>query len=373
MRVLAEGTLFTGTAGTRTANCCFPAIVQLPDGTLVVSWRVGSQKDSADGQILLLRSTDEGNSWSAPEPLPAGPWTDTPGEVHYAPLTVLGQNHLLAALMWVDRSDPTLPFFNPTTEGILPIRTWFCESRDGGRSWGDYRVMNEEPDAPPTLTGPVLALDRDRLVCQMEVNKSYEDAGPWRQRAIWKMSQDGGYSWPDCVEVAHDPAGRVFYWDARYSLGANGYVIAALWTYDREAKSDLPIHLCESRDGGQTWSAPRDSGLVGQIGYPVLLGGSRLLLPYIDRYGSPSIRAALSNDLGRTFSENITIYRHQAAQLDPGKNSTAADYLQDMELWTFGRVEPFLGIDGTVWLAYYAGNAQATSIRWARLEVPTAT
>jgi sialidase-1 len=370
MRLLSEGTIYVGAAGTRTANCCFPAVVQLPKGTLVVSWRVGSQKDSSDGLILLSRSNDEGRSWSEPQELPAGPWTATPGEIHYAGLTVLGDNHLLAALMWFDRSNPARPLFNPVTEGILPVRTWLCESRDGGRSWGDYRVMDGEPHTPLTITGPVLVLDRQRLACQVEVNKSYEDSAPWRQAAAWKISHDGGYDWSEYVEVAKDPSGQVFYWDARYSVGANGHVLAALWCYDRKQKRDLPIHLCQSHDGGRTWSAPRDIGLVGQLGYPVLLGGGRLLLPYIDRYRSPSIRAALSNDLGGTFVEDVVVYRHQAARPDPGKNSAAADYLQDMGLWTFGRVEPILGIDGTVWLVYYASTAQATSsIHWARLQV----
>jgi hypothetical protein len=372
MKLISHGTVFTGTAGARTASSCFPAIVQLPDGTLVVAWRVGSQKDSADGQILLSRSTDEGRSWSGPEALPAGPWAAEAGEIHYAALTVLGDNHLLAALMWLDRSDPKRPFFNPVTEGILPVRTWFCESHDGGRSWGDYRVMDAEPHMPLTITGPVLLID-NKLVCQVEVNKAYEDTQPWRQAAVWKTSHDGGYNWPEYTEVAKDPAGQVFYWDARYSVGVNGYVMAALWVYDRKKKCDLPIHLCESYDGGRTWSAPRDAGLVGQLGYPVLLGGGRLLLPYVDRYRSPSIRAALSNDLGRTFVEDIVLYRHQATQMDPGKGSATADYLQDMELWTFGRVDPILGIDGTVWLAYYAGTAQATNIHWARLDTSEAS
>ena len=107
MKVLSQGTVFVGLPGTPRASSCFPAIAQLPDGPLLVSWRAGSQKDSADGQILLSRSTDQGRSWSEPEELPDGPWVSEPGEVHYAPLTVLGKNHLLAALMWVDRSDPS--------------------------------------------------------------------------------------------------------------------------------------------------------------------------------------------------------------------------------------------------------------------------
>ena len=252
------------------------------------------------------------------------------------------------------------------------MRTWFCQSRDGGLSWSDYRFMDGEPyHGPLAITGPVLVLDDGRLACQFEVNKPYEDTRPWRHAAAWKISPDGGHNWPEHVEVANDPTGRVMYWDARYVFGAKGYVMAAFWTYDRQQQRDANIHLSESRDGGRTWSEPRDCGLVGQVCHPVLLGGDRLLLVYVDRFRSPTIRAALSNDLGRSFVADLVVYQHPVAQREQGEDSDPAAYLQDMELWTFGRIEAISAGDGTVWLVYYAGNAQATSIHWARLQVPS--
>jgi hypothetical protein len=272
--------------------------------------------------------------------------------------------------MWVDRSDPTRPFFNPTTEGLLPLRTWLCESRDGGRSWRDYRFLNDEPHLGPlALTGPSLILGDGRLACQFEVNKHYEDTGSWRHAAAWKVSCDRGYSWPEYIEVANDAAGRLMYWDARYSIGDNGYVVAAFWTYDRLRQCDANIHLSESRDGGRTWSAPRDCGLLGQVCYPVLVAGGRMALIYVDRFRSRSVRAALSDDLGRSFTDDIVVYQHPSVQAERGRNSASADYLQDMEFWTFGRIEAISGGDGTVWIVYYAGHAQATDIRWARIQV----
>lgn len=208
--------------------------------------------------------------------------------------------------MWVDRSEPGRPFFNPATEGLLPLQTWFCHSRDAGQTWGDYRWMDVEavsscigcdkppqPDCPLAITGPVLSLPDRRLACQFEVNKPYDDTKPWRHAAAYRVSNDGGRTWPEYVEVANDPTGRVMYWDARYA-------------FDRT---------------------------------------------------------------GRGFVEDIAIYQHPAAHADGGQDSTATDYLQDMELWTFGRVEAILTGDGTVSVIYYAGNAQATDIRYARLQV----
>jgi hypothetical protein len=160
------------------------------------------------------------------------------------------------------------------------------------------------------------------------------------------------------------------YWDARYALGLDGHIVATFWTYDRKRHCDANVHLSESYDGGHTWTGPRDSGLTGQVCFPVLLNSSRLLLLYVDRFRTRSIRAALSYDLGHTFMEEVVVYQHPAAQAERGKDSTPADYLQDMELWTFGRVEAMTDGNGTVWLVYYAGDAQATHICWTRLQVP---
>jgi hypothetical protein len=45
------------------------------------------------------------------------------------------------------------------------------------------------------------------------------------------------------------------------------------------------------------------------------------------------------------------------------------DYYADMAVWSFGHAEPGLLPDGTVFVAFYAGDASALSIRWARVEV----
>ncbi|MCC6124639.1 MAG: hypothetical protein IT426_06740 [Pirellulales bacterium] len=171
------------------------------------------------------------------------------------------------------------------------------------------------------------------------------------------------------VVAARDPAGRGMYWDARYALGSPGRLVAAFCTYDRERRRNRNIHLSQSRDGGRTWSIPRDSGLTGQVAHPLMLGDDRLLLVYVDRFRAPDIRASLSADGGRSFGGDVPIYDHSAHRSEAGESSTPADYLQDMELWTFGRVEAVAGEEGTVWITYYAGNTPATSIRWARLEI----
>ncbi|WP_437223030.1 sialidase family protein [Planctomicrobium sp. SH661] len=368
MKLVQKSTIFRGVAGTPQANCCFPSIVALSNGELLANWRCGSQKDSADGQILLSRSSDKGKTWEPATVLGLGEFESHPAEPHYAPLTVLAPDHLLAAAMWVDRSEPGLPFFHPDTEGLLPVKTLFCESLDGGRSWSNHRLMDDAPyQSPMPVTGPVLKINGGQLACQFEVNKNYRDEGEWRHCAAWKISSDGGETWPDNLEIANDPTGKLMYWDAHSAVRQDGTCLAAFWTYDRQQEVDAPIHLSISFDWGRTWSRPRNTRIAGQVGYPVFLEDGRLLFVYLDRFQTRSIRAALSDDLGETFHSHVVIYEHPNPGAREEHLTNSPEYLQQMNLWTFGRIEAALMQDGQVAVTYYAGTSQSTSIYCAIL------
>lgn len=371
VNIVTNNLIYRGEAGTPTANSCFPSVVRMARGELLLSWRVGSQKDSTDGAIWMTRSAN-GTNWTAPQQIiAAGLRGGVPGEPHYGPLTALGDGRLLCTVMWVDRSKPDRPFFNPTTEGLLPLQTLILESRDAGETWQEIGRLDDRPyDAPLAITGPVIELGDGSLACPFEVNKRYDDSGPWRHAAALKFSYDGGRTWPEIVEIANDPSGQLMYWDAHVVAVDKNRCLATFWTFDREQQCDRTIHLAESTDFGRTWSVPRDLGIAGQVSELVPLGHGRLLLIYVDRFGTRSIRSRLSVDGGKTFDEQeIVIHQQPLGAADAGQNSATADYLQDMSLWTFGRVQAVADAPGSAWVVYYAGDTSCTGIYVARLKV----
>ena len=46
-----------------------------------------------------------------------------------------------------------------------------------------------------------------------------------------------------------------------------------------------------------------------------------------------------------------------------------ADYYADMRVWNFGHVEPGRLPDGSVFAAFYAGDAESLSVRWVRIQI----
>lgn len=370
MRITDTGTLFRGTVGTRTAIACFPSLAVLSDGTVLATFSVATRKHTPDTRVLVSRSEDGGRSWSNPEDPFPGPYKGGPGTVHVAHITEVEPGRLLAVMSWVDHSDPSLPFFNPETEGLLPVISLLAESRDGARSWSPLWEAPQVFDGPASLTGPIYALRDGTLVLPVEINKPYDDPSPWHQRSACQYSTDAGRTWPDHAVVASDPALRMYYWDRRCGVLHDGSVLSMFWKYDSHTGRDLTIHHSLSPDG-RTWPMPEDTGVVGQVIYPAELPDGRLLGTYVDRYVTRTIRVCLSDNRGRTWdaADERVLYEKERQTAGVGGSATTTEYLQEMSLWSFGLPCVCILPDGIGLVLYYAGSEKATDIYWARVEV----
>jgi hypothetical protein len=287
-------------------------------------------------------------------------------------LTALGGVEVLAALCWVDHADPSLPFFNETTEGLLPTRIFLSRSADGGEHWSDVELVDTRPYAMPTpLTGPVLLLPDGRWALQFELNKEYLDTLPWRHAPVLMFSADQGRTWPRHASAARDPQNRIFYWDQRPGVLAGGRILDLFWTFDTAASRYLPIHASGSSDGGATWSDAWDTGVPGQPAPPVALRGGSVLMVYVDRTGSPTIKARCSGDGGRTWPDGKEITIHGGSGSQTVDKRTMQDAWSEMGKFSLGLPATALLADGSVLVVWYAGPfTDFTDIRWARIDAP---
>lgn len=365
MRVVERGMLACGVANTSRACLTFPCLLALPGGVLLATYRAGSTKDSADEAIELLRSGDGGRTWGTPE----RPFNQPQDGMKLCYLTQLMDGRLLAAAMWVDHAaHPGAALFNPTTEGCLPMTILLAESADAGRNWSPWHpVSMPEELGPPSLTSPVVALVDGRLAMSVESNKPYDDPSPWRQRVVLLHSGDSGATWGPPLTAGHDPSGRIFHWDQRLARAPDGRLAAFVWTYDRAAQAYRNIHRRISADGGMTWSEAEDLGFADQPGRPAVLADGRVVLPYVDRFGTRAIRVRSAADVAAPFEVSSDIVLYDSAANVSASGSTG-DLLAEMGVWSFGLpyAEP---IPGGALVAFYAGNGVTLDIHWARLEV----
>ncbi len=370
MRVVDSSILSKSEAGTPRANLTFPSVVSLASGLLLATYRSGTTKDGDDETTELCRSADNGQTWSTPESPFGQPLINgLRGTLKACYLTEITPGHLLAAALWVDReSHPGQPLFNAQTEGCLPMAIILADSHDSGHTWSPWReVAMPDEIGPPSLTNPVMQLPDGTLILSIESNKQYLDASKWCQKVVLCHSTDTGRTWGEPVTAGFDATGRIFNWDQRAGVAPDGRIGTFLWTYDSEQKTYLNIHRRISADGGYTWSEAQDLGMTDQAAHPAILPDGRIVLAWVDRFNSQSIRARLAPSIDGDFDSEseVVVYTHNA----PTQGDTDQGGALGLSVWSFGL--PFAETlpGGDVLLVYYAGTEAAMHIHWSRLSV----
>lgn len=384
MQTIDQGLVANSITGSDRQSLAFPGVCVLSSGRWLISLRAGPAKASMEGQHpLLCWSDDEGATWSEPTcPFQPPQYDGTSGSFRAAYVTELADNRLVAALCWVDDSDPTRPFFNEATEGLLDTRICLSHSRDNGASWSLARFVDSELDSVPTpLTGPIICLggasDRQQLAIQLEINKSYLDQAPWHHQSVLLFSHDGGRNWTDHVVASDDPELRIFYWDQRPSVVGDNQLLNLFWTFDRLSGEYLNIHARRSPNNGRDWSLVWDTGVPGQPAPALRLADGRLAMVYVDRTTQPTIKLRTSDDDGHRWpvKSERTLFPHNAlpdlSRLDnlsqPGNMQTAWD---EMSRFALGLPATALLKGGDALVVFYAGPAaDTTSIHWQRLRL----
>jgi hypothetical protein len=372
MRVKARGTVFQGEVGSERSSACFHDICVAPGGRWLCAFRVSPRKANAYPQrILLTHSDDEGATWTEPvEPFQRRTVDGKRGDWRAAHLTALGGRRLVAVLYWVDASDESLPFFNEQTEGLLDSRIFLSFSDDGGETWSGPLLVDTAPyNVPTPITGPLLVLANGDWALQFETNKRYYDTSVWRHEAVLLFSSDGGRTWPEHTTVASDPEARIFYWDQRPNVLADGSILAPFWTFDRRTAAYLNMHARRSEDNGRTWSKIWDTGVPGQPAPPVSLPDGRILMPYVDREGPTTIRCRTSADGGRTWPRETELVLGDAGSgRQQGRKATMQDAWAEMSAFSIGLPRTARLAGGDVVVVYYAGpRTDWTGLHWVRL------
>jgi sialidase-1 len=348
----------------------WPSVAKMPLGELIVAF--SGDRDAhvcPFGKTQIVRSSDGGKTWGAPETV-----NDTPVDDRDAGLSCTRGGRLIVTWFTLDYSageyykalsPEKLALYKPkydtvtaedrlmwTNPGIVRqqwLRGHFLRtSDDAGRTWG--------PAVRTTGSAPHGVIERSNGVLGYLGNQSYNDVGR-ADLLTYEESKDGGKSWwlvgrvPMFTEATDC---TVSYLCEPHVVEAGDGSLVGVYRHEIKGGKDLDatqrenvLYFNRSTDGGVTWTKPKPSGLIGKPAHIMKLSDGRLMVSYGHRFKPYGQRVAFSSDNGETWPvEDVIAIREDAPNGDLG-------YPASVEL-----------ADGTILTVYYQPQAagEKTSI-----------
>jgi len=377
MEVECRGLIFDATNRPKNQQVnAFTSLCSLQSGTILAGFHSGPSKHAPNSTIRLCRSQDEGRTWNELPDTFVTKLDGVPGSLSSGDIVEPEPGKLVLFGSWFDRSDPSKPFFDPVSEGLLHCKQIWAVSTDEGQSWGPWNILPTPGLTGCGSTGPVLAWADGTIAHAFESFKEFDDPNPGRHGAWLAISRDRGRTFPEFHLVAQDPEHKVYYWDQRLCAGrAPGEYYAMFWTHDLARKEDLHVHFRKGSIDEATdhRSAPVATTIPGQIAAPLLLEDGRLLAFVVDRNHPGTLKLWSSRDDGVTWptQDSLVIHTHDERALlsQSTQDIDFKQYWEDMAKWTFGHpaILPLRG--ERVLLAYYAGVPGTLSIHFACVKI----
>jgi len=272
----------------------YPRVVRLSENEFVCSFVAGEALETPDSHPVITRSVDGGRTWSMQGPVDSGraassapTYTET-GFISRGP----GSTVFCLSAHWpIDPDAPDAPIVHPETCGMRRNSMLLRRSDDGARTWTAAQKVEHGVDSPLEIPTGVVTLGNGDLLISFSTWKQWDGTSPYGHQIMVIRSSDNGRSWSAPVTIFHDPSDRIGYWECRIAEMASGRLIATCWVHDWQSDQDINNRYALSDDGGISWSAPAPLPVAGQTGWPMPLGGDRVLFAYNHRKTPVGVRA----------------------------------------------------------------------------------
>ncbi len=312
----------------------WPTVIRTVNGDLLAVCSGGRDAHLCPfGRIEMIRSKDNGKTWSAPEILANTPlddrdpyvfetnkgtllvgwftWkrefiinTDWPQEKQYRWQKAIenrtaancSYSEIMQYMKRIEQGDKSLPWDRGH-------RTpWQIRSEDGGKSWSEpYHVALE------TINGPILTKD-GRLLLAGRMPARVDKANEMFLGVA--ESFDDGKTWVIIGQIppypGHDPH---VYLELHIVECANGNLVVQFRNRNELYRNETL--QSSSYDGGKTWTVPHSTGIWGDNPSHLLrLPDGKLLMSYGHRGDSPETRhiyVRFSNNCGKNWSQPYSL------------------------------------------------------------------
>jgi sialidase-1 len=259
------------------------------------------------GRVELIRSTDEGQTWSHPQVL-----LDTPIDDRDAGILETAKGTLLVttftSLVYQKQKNYTTERWLSMERGTTQAQresllgAFMLRSTDGGLTWSQpYRVPVNSPH------GPIQLKNGNLLYPGKKFYKDGNDIGV-------ALSKDDGLSWRYLATIPTRPGDSVENYHELHGVeAANGHLIVQIRNHNTTDKYETLQTI--STNGGKTWSIPKNTGVWGYPSHLLRLKDATLVMSYSHRRAPRGNQVRTSKDHGQTWSAPILLSDDGTADL----------------------------------------------------------
>lgn len=277
--------------------CSFPSIVRRPDGELLVAFRRAPNRNKMDGSgvshtdansyLELVRSRDDGKTWSEPELIFAHPFggSQDPCMVQLRDGTIVCTSYA-----WCLSSAKSKDLFSHGNFSFLG--GFMVRSADGGHRWeGPVEPPPTPGDKTLDVFGRVVPAYNRGAMCEGRDGRLYWVVASKRATdgvhtsVHLMMSADKGKTWTYSCPVAADS--NITFNETSICETPKGDLVAFIRT---EGFNDHTV-IARSVDHGKSFEKWQDSGFQGHPHYALRLPDDRVLLIYGYRHPLFGVRA----------------------------------------------------------------------------------
>jgi sialidase-1 len=279
-------------------------LIRRKNGELLLLSREGNEHISNDGDVIMLRSSDNGKTWGDKQTIANIKDLDEREGCGIE----LSDGTIIVGIFYNNLYGPDGAYKSGhrallTELGKHYLGTYIITSKDGGKSWSAPKYLETEGMPFTNIEGPTDAPIEmpDGSVVMAVIGYSIHN-DPDNRSSVLVRSTDKGQSWKYVSTIASDPGGKLGgFMEPGIVRTKSGRIVAAL----RNHGPDNAIWTTFSDDDGKTW-APVEKTLM--IGHPVdllQLPDGRVMATYgiRNQHALPGgIRACFSEDDGKTWN-----------------------------------------------------------------------